>query len=168
MYEIIYRNDRKIFKKGEETFSEEQLEKYKQYLIDVENGVEVIDNKPSDIEILEIEKKNKIKQVDSKTKSLINSSTFEYDSKTFSGSYSAKNIWTDYLLGVDSGTILLPLEKATVDNKTYIITSIDQIKGALQAMFATHYAIAQPTIEMKDQINNCSSLEVLAQFEDDR
>ena len=167
MYEKIYNENGEAIQiikplEGKILVINEGTAAHDQYLLDIEEDPScVIDNPPLEADILALEKAKEISKIDAETKAEISSCTFEYDSKTFSGSYSAKDIWTDYLLGVDTAVISLPLEKATFNDESYAITDVSQIKGALQAMFTVHYLIAQPKIQLKSDILACETLEEL-------
>ena len=77
-YEIIYIDNKahsinKIWTDGLcESFPiDESYKAYKKYLIDVENGVEVIDNQPSDSEIAKVKALNELAATDSKVPRVI-------------------------------------------------------------------------------------------------
>ena len=142
------------------TFNNGKYQVLKNYTLPIDAEIDE-GTPPLEADILALKKAKEISKIDAETKAEISSCTFEYDSKTFSGSYSAKDIWTDYLLGVDTAVISLPLEKATFDDKSYAITDVIQIKDALKAMFTVHYLIAQPKIQLKSDILACETLEEL-------
>jgi hypothetical protein len=166
MYEIIYKEngEKKRIKKGDLfiPISEDNRD-YKQYLIDVEDGVEVIDNPPS-----EEDKKNNIvieiiNIIDNKTGQLI-SEGFTFDGKKFSMSNNAQINWA--VLKMIKDDITYPYPVSTIDDDEYLVQQAD-FETFLNTAIGFKETLLSAGRELKKQIKSLT-LEELNNWEDQR
>ena len=168
MYEIIYNSqgEKKGIKKGNLFIPiSEDNRHYKQYLIDVENGVEVIDNPPSTADILAVKKEQKINEIDNKTSQLIESG-FTWNNILFSFSKNAQLNWLG-LLNIKS-TLTYPYEIGKKEGGSYNIqdgTEMDYFLNSAIVHKESHIATGRA---MQNQVLDCTTIEQLNSIVDNR
>lgn len=169
MYTINYKNNEilSITKKIdniETTFSDNNAE-YKQYLIDVENGAEVIDNAPTTEGLIITAQAEKIAAIDSKTQSLIYAG-FGHGTIMLSMSDSAQINF----LGLQSmaAGLTFPYSMTTLNDTKYFVESVEELQTIISNAFAHKETAIKSGQDLKELVLDAATIDEVSLILDER